>query len=162
MLKNSRLQLHIPQPSARPGEIPDFSYVNLEPAGACHRPPPHEVESKLRNLPFGLVRVLDDDDDAVGPWNPNLSEVQLKHGLRTMVLTRAFDDRMFKCHRQGKTSFFMKSTGEEALSCRSQSSVRAWHPATICTRVRGWRTCLDGRHQSTTPPYQSGNNDRCG
>ena len=32
-----------------------------------------------------------------------------------MVLTRAFDDRMFGAHRQGKTSFFVKSTGEEAI-----------------------------------------------
>jgi 2-oxoisovalerate dehydrogenase E1 component alpha subunit len=32
-----------------------------------------------------------------------------------MVLTRAFDDRMFGAHRQGKTSFYIKSAGEEAI-----------------------------------------------
>lgn len=32
-----------------------------------------------------------------------------------MLLTRAFDDRLFRAHRQGKTSFYMKSTGEEAI-----------------------------------------------
>jgi len=32
-----------------------------------------------------------------------------------MMLTRVFDDRLFNAHRQGKTSFYMKSTGEEAM-----------------------------------------------
>jgi 2-oxoisovalerate dehydrogenase E1 component alpha subunit len=33
-----------------------------------------------------------------------------------MMLTRAFDDRMFRAQRQGKTSFYVKSLGEEAVS----------------------------------------------
>ena len=33
-----------------------------------------------------------------------------------MLLTRAFDDRMFKAQRQGKTPFYMKCTGEEAVA----------------------------------------------
>ena len=33
-----------------------------------------------------------------------------------MMLTRAYDDRMYRAQRQGKTSFYMKSTGEEATS----------------------------------------------
>jgi len=33
-----------------------------------------------------------------------------------MALTRAFDERMFRGQRQGKTSFYMKCTGEEAIS----------------------------------------------
>jgi 2-oxoisovalerate dehydrogenase E1 component alpha subunit len=33
-----------------------------------------------------------------------------------MTLTRAFDARMFRAQRQGKTSFYMKCTGEEAVS----------------------------------------------
>src|SRR3546814_4860377 len=36
--------------------------------------------------------------------------------LRAMVLTRAFDERMFRAQRQGKTSFYMKCTGEEAIA----------------------------------------------
>jgi len=31
-------------------------------------------------------------------------------------MVRAFDERMFRAQRQGKTSFYMKSTGEEAVS----------------------------------------------
>lgn len=69
----------------------------------------------MRDLPFGLVRVLDDSGEASGPWNPKLPTETLLAGLRAMLLTRAFDERLFRAHRQGKTSFYMKSTGEEAI-----------------------------------------------
>ena len=36
--------------------------------------------------------------------------------LRDMVTVRAFDDRMYRAQRQGKTSFYMKCTGEEAIA----------------------------------------------
>jgi 2-oxoisovalerate dehydrogenase E1 component alpha subunit len=36
--------------------------------------------------------------------------------LRHMVLTRLFDDRMQRMQRQGRMSFYMKSTGEEAVA----------------------------------------------
>jgi 2-oxoisovalerate dehydrogenase E1 component alpha subunit len=36
--------------------------------------------------------------------------------LGHMALVRAFDERMFRGQRQGKTSFYMKCTGEEATS----------------------------------------------
>jgi 2-oxoisovalerate dehydrogenase E1 component alpha subunit len=73
------------------------------------------AEAELRDMPYGLVRVLNDASQAVDPWNPCLDPGVLRRGLRAMVLTRAFDARMFQSHRQGKTSFFMTSTGEEAL-----------------------------------------------
>src|SRR5690606_21939687 len=53
---------------------------------------------------------------AVGPWNPRLDAETLRRGLKAMILTRAFDDRMHRAHRQGKTSFYMKCTGEEAIA----------------------------------------------
>ena len=115
MSKNSALSLRIPEPGARPGDVPDFSHVALSPAGEMRRPESDTAEPDMRDMPFGLVRVLDDAGNAVGPWNPGLSPETLRHGLEAMVLTRAFDDRMFRSHRQGKTSFFIKSTGEEAL-----------------------------------------------
>jgi 2-oxoisovalerate dehydrogenase E1 component alpha subunit len=55
----------------------------------------------------------------VGPWNPKLDVDTLKRGLRLMMLTRAYDDRMYRAQRQGKTSFYMKSTGEEAVPVAS-------------------------------------------
>jgi 2-oxoisovalerate dehydrogenase E1 component alpha subunit len=69
----------------------------------------------MRDLPYGLVRVLDMQGNAVGPWDPKLAPDTLRKGLRAMLLTRIFDDRMFRAHRQGKVSFYMKSTGEEAI-----------------------------------------------
>jgi 2-oxoisovalerate dehydrogenase E1 component alpha subunit len=36
--------------------------------------------------------------------------------LRDMVTVRVFDDRMYRAQRQGKTSFYMKCTGEEAIA----------------------------------------------
>src|SRR3546814_12615333 len=43
--------------------------------------------------------------------------------LRMMMLVRAFDERMFRAQRQGKTSFYMKSTGEEATSVASTMAI---------------------------------------
>jgi 2-oxoisovalerate dehydrogenase E1 component alpha subunit len=33
-----------------------------------------------------------------------------------MAMVRVFDDRMYRAQRQGKTSFYMKATGEEAIA----------------------------------------------
>ena len=111
-----RLELHIPEPPSRPGTEIDFRHVNRGEAGAVRRPDIAEHESNMRDLPYELIRVLDDDHKAVGPWDPKLSADTLIKGLRAMMLTRAFDDRLFRAHRQGKTSFYMKSTGEEAIA----------------------------------------------
>ena len=65
---------------------------------------------------MGLVRVLDDKHEAVGPWNPRLDDEDLQVGLRHMLLTRIFDDRMQRTQRQGKISFYMRCFGEEAVA----------------------------------------------
>jgi 2-oxoisovalerate dehydrogenase E1 component alpha subunit len=113
---NEHSRLHLPRPPARPGEKPDFSYVHLSPAGAVPRP---EVSANVRdmgNLAVELVRVLDDDHCAVGPWHPRLDPEELQVGLRHMLLTRLYDDRMQRTQRAGKISFYMRSLGEEAVS----------------------------------------------
>ena len=71
-----------------------------------------------------LVRVLDDDGQAVGPWAPGLTPEQLVTGLRDMMLVRAFDARMLRAHRQGKISFYMQCLGEEAIACAQQRALR--------------------------------------
>lgn len=109
------LKLHIPEPQARPGEAVDFTGLDIPPAGNIERPPVDAAEEDLRHLPYQLIRVLDDRGEAVGPWNPRAGAAQYLAGLRAMMLTRAFDERLFRAHRQGKTSFYMKSTGEEAV-----------------------------------------------
>lgn len=110
------LRLHVPEPPARPGEEADFSHIDILPAGVTLRPDSAADSSTMRDLAYGLVRVLDDEGNAVGPWNPRLTPDVMRRMLRAMALTRAFDDRMFRAQRQGKTSFYMKSLGEEAVS----------------------------------------------
>jgi 2-oxoisovalerate dehydrogenase E1 component alpha subunit len=95
MIEKSRLQ--IPRPSARPGDEPDFSYL----------------------------RVLDDDHEAKGPWDPNLDPEQLQVALRWMMLNRVFDDRMWQIQRQGRISFYMQARGEEAISIAQGMALRA-------------------------------------
>ena len=112
----TRSRLHVPAPPARPGQPPDFSYLQLSAPGAIGRP---EITASWRDLgaqASGLVRVLDDAHRAIGPWNPRLEAQELQIGLRHMLLTRLFDDRSVRMQRQGKLSFYMKSTGEEAVS----------------------------------------------
>jgi 2-oxoisovalerate dehydrogenase E1 component alpha subunit len=65
---------------------------------------------------MSLVRVLDEEGKAVGPWDPKLDADTLRRMLRDMMLVRVYDDRMYRAQRQGKTSFYMKSTGEEAVA----------------------------------------------
>ena len=110
------LRLHVPEPPARPGEEADFSHIGVLPAGVTPRPDSAAESGTLRDMAYGLVRVLDDQGKAVGPWDPRLSPDLMRRMLRAMALTRAFDDRMFRAQRQGKTSFYMKSLGEEAVS----------------------------------------------
>ncbi len=134
--------LHIPEPSARPGDQPDFSHLVIPPPGAVPRPDPDAGASSeiFRQTAHGVIRVLDDQGHAVGPWVPDITPDQLRHGLRAMMLTRTFEDRMFRSHRQGKTSFFMKSTGEEAIGA-AQSMVLG--PRDMCFptyRVLSWLT----------------------
>ncbi|MEN8719476.1 MAG: thiamine pyrophosphate-dependent enzyme [Oceanococcaceae bacterium] len=108
------LKMHIPRPPARPGDEPNFSDFIIDEAGAVSRPDVDTPDDQMRDMPFRLIRVLDDDHQAVGEWNPGLDADTLRSGLRHMMLTRAFDGRMIKAQRQGKTSFYMQCTGEEA------------------------------------------------
>lgn len=112
-----RLSLHIPEPAGRPGEPADFSQLELAGAGEVRKPEIDTDAKQIRDLAYTLIRVLDDEGRAVGPWDPRLDPQTLRGGLRAMMLTRAFDDRMFRAQRQGKTTFYMRCTGEEAIGC---------------------------------------------
>jgi 2-oxoisovalerate dehydrogenase E1 component alpha subunit len=117
-------RLHVPRTPARPGQAPDFSYVDLSPAGAVARP---EVTAKSRDigsLALEMVRVLNDAHEAVGPWHPHLDEAELQVGLRHMLLTRIYDERMQRTQRAGKISFYMRSLGEEAVSVAQCMALR--------------------------------------
>jgi 2-oxoisovalerate dehydrogenase E1 component alpha subunit len=109
-------RLHIPKPPTRPGDPPNFAYLAISPAGAVPRPAPSAAAVQTAPLAVELVRVLDDQHRAVGPWNPGMSADALRQGLRWMLLTRLYDERMLRAHRQGRISFYMQSTGEEAVA----------------------------------------------
>lgn len=110
------LHLHVPEPKFRPGDKADFSDIVVPPVDAIARPDEAVKPADIHSLAYGLVRVLGDHHQATGSWNPGLDADKLRLMLRKMLTLRAFDDRMFRAQRQGKTSFYMKSYGEEATS----------------------------------------------
>ena len=112
----SPLSLHVPEPPFRPGDEVDYAKFVVPAAGEQSRPDVSVPAGEIRGHAYEMVRVLDHEGRAVGPWNPDLGADRLRAMLREMVLLRAFDDRFFRAQRQGKTSFYMKSTGEEATS----------------------------------------------
>ena len=109
------LRLHVPEPTGRPGKHTDFSYLHLSRAGEVRRPPIDVAAAATGDLAYTLVRVLDEDGQAVGPWNPEAPPDLLRRGLRAMLKTRIFDARMLIAQRQKKMSFYMQSLGEEAI-----------------------------------------------
>lgn len=115
--KTKPLELYVPEPGCRPGGTPDFSDFEIPKAGAVRRPDPDCAPEDMRDLAFSVVRVLNKDGEAVGPWAGLLRPETLLDGLRHMLTLRHFDDRMLKAQRQGKTSFYMQHLGEEAISC---------------------------------------------
>ncbi|MDX3884392.1 MAG: 3-methyl-2-oxobutanoate dehydrogenase (2-methylpropanoyl-transferring) subunit alpha [Sphingomonas sp.] len=110
------LSLHVPEPRFRPGDVVDFNDFEIPAAGSVDRPAIDADPSAMTGHAYTLVRVLDDEGRAIGPWDPKLSPERLIRMLRHMALTRAYDDRMYRAQRQGKTSFYMKCTGEEATA----------------------------------------------
>ena len=124
MRMSNQSRLHLPRVPARPGEAPDFSYVQLSPAGAVPRPEINARARDMMSLSVDLVRVLNDSGEAVGPWHPHLDPSELQVGLRHMLLTRIFDDRMQRMQRAGKISFYIRSSGEEAVSVAQCMALR--------------------------------------
>lgn len=113
------LRLTVPEPEVRPGGTPDFSHVQIPRAGTVRRPEVDADPESMRDLAFTILRVLNRDGEAVGPWAEglDLSDDELRDGLRHMMTLRAYDARMLMAQRQQKTSFYMQHLGEEAVSC---------------------------------------------
>jgi 2-oxoisovalerate dehydrogenase E1 component alpha subunit len=122
--KAGRLSLYVPEPQCRPGDAPKFSGVDIADAGAVGRPPVDAKPEDVRDLAYTIIRVMNDKSDAVGPWAPPLSDDAVLEGLRNMMKTRAYDARMLMAQRQGKTSFYMLSLGEEAIACAFQKALK--------------------------------------
>lgn len=111
------LRLRIPEPAARPGDKPLFRDLYIDRAGEVRRPPTDVAAADIMDLGSDMIRVLNIDGDAVGPWAGTLTPDELRQGLRDMLTVRVFDARMLQAHRQGNTSFYMQSLGEEAVAC---------------------------------------------
>ncbi len=118
-----QLALHVPEPPFRPGDKSDFSSLSIPAAGEAPRPDVAVAASDTHPLATQLVRVLDDDHRAVGAWDPKLEAGTLRKMLRDMVTVRILDDRMYRAQRQGKTSFYMKCLGEEAIAVAAAAAL---------------------------------------
>ncbi len=123
MSKAAPLSLYVPEPEFRPGDAPDFSGVKIPKAGAVRRPDITASADEFHDLAYSIIRVMNRDGDAVGPWAGLLSNDQAIEGLRNMLMVRAYDARMLLAQRQGKTSFYMQSLGEEAIACAFQKTL---------------------------------------
>ena len=62
------LKLHVPEPAVRPGGAPDFSSVRIPRAGSVARPAVDADPEAIRDLAYSIIRVLNRDGEAVGPW----------------------------------------------------------------------------------------------
>ena len=138
MIGADPLRFRIPEPPARPGEPADFSYLVVPPAGSVPRPETAVDPHEIHDLAYSLIRVLDDDGNAVGPWNPHAAPDALRQGLRAMAMTRAYDDKMLTAQRQGKTSFYMRCTGEEAIAVGHALELRPDDMYFPTYRQQGW------------------------
>jgi len=128
-MNDGRLRLNVPEPSGRPGHATDFSYLHVSPAGAARRPEVDASPADTADLAYALVRVLDDEGRAVGPWTPSIDTEHLCKGLRAMMKTRAFDARMLIAQRQKKISFYMQCLGEEAIASAHSMALQ---PGDMC------------------------------
>jgi len=123
MTESNPLSLQVPEPISRPGDQPDFSYVNVPPAGSTRRPEVDCAPDSIKDLAFDLISVLDGKGEAVGPWAMDLNDEFLLKGLRVMEKTRVFDERMLMAQRQGKTSIYVQCRGEEAIACAQRMAL---------------------------------------
>jgi len=118
------LRLHVPEPSARPGQKTDFSYLPLSPAGAVGKPSMEVSAAQTSTLTSQLIRVLDKDGNALGPWAADIDDGLLLRGMHAMLKTRAYDARMVIAQRQKKTSFYLQCLGEEAIAIGQTLALR--------------------------------------
>ncbi len=143
MTEAQPLRFHVPEPSARPGDLADFSYLDISAPGEVRRPEVDTAPADMRDLAYGLVRVLDGDGVASGPWVPEADTTQLVRGLRAMIKTRVYDDRMLTAQRQGKTSFYIRCTGEEAIAVGQALELGERDMFFPTYRQQGWLVARD-------------------
>src|SRR3546814_15646995 len=78
---------NVPAPAFRPGDPSEYRHMERPGAGALDRPAVDAPAATMREMPYGLIRVLDEEGKATGPWNPRLEPERLVAMLRNMALT---------------------------------------------------------------------------
>ena len=124
MSDDKPLSLHVPEPEFRPGDKADFSDVPIPKAGSVPRPEIDVSAEDIHDLAYSIIRVMNRNSEAVGPWADLLDDDAVKTGLEDMLRVRAFDARMLMAQRQGKTSFYMQALGEEAIACAFSKALK--------------------------------------
>ena len=117
-------RLYVPKASSRPNQKTSFSCVpqrllndDISKAFYDVKKPLINCEpNEIHDLAYELIQVLDVSGEAKGEWQPKLDADTLRLGLKHMMHVRAYDERMFLMQRQGKLSFYLKSTGEEGIA----------------------------------------------
>ncbi|MDA4843726.1 3-methyl-2-oxobutanoate dehydrogenase (2-methylpropanoyl-transferring) subunit alpha [Hoeflea poritis] len=137
------LSFKVPEPPVRPGDEPDFSDFEVPKAGTVRKPGVDTDAQDIKDLATTMIRVLNREGDVVGPWAEELDKDLLLHALRSMLRTRAFDERMMTLQRQGKTSFYMKCTGEEAIAIGQQLALSEGDMNFPTYRQQGLLLCQD-------------------
>ena len=95
------LKLRVPEPATRPGDAPTFDHLDFDAPGRVPRPAPDCTVDETKPHGRALIRVLDDEGHAQGPWADAMTPDEGIAALRAMVRTRAFDARMMRAQRQG-------------------------------------------------------------
>ncbi|MFW3897997.1 3-methyl-2-oxobutanoate dehydrogenase (2-methylpropanoyl-transferring) subunit alpha [Pseudomonas bharatica] len=141
------LRLHVPEPTGRPGCQTDFSYLRLNDAGQVRKPAIDVEPADTSDLAYSLIRVLDAEGNAVGPWAEGIDPQVLRQGMRAMMKTRQFDSRMVVAQRQKKMSFYMQSLGEEAIG---SAQALALNRSDMCFPTYRQQSILMAREVSLT------------
>ena len=104
----TEMRLHVPEPAARPGEDPDFTFLAIPPIDEAPRPPVDAPAPDTYDLATTLIRVLDDNGRAGGAWdptvpgpdgtgaggeNPALDAPTLRLALEHMITTRLIEEQ---------------------------------------------------------------------
>ena len=119
------LRLRVPEPSGRPGDAPTFDHLDFDEPGRVGRPPLDCKAGDTKPFARGLIRVLDEDGRAHGAWADAVTPDEALTALKAMIRTRAFDARMMRAQRQGKTSFYIQCLGEEAIGTGQAMALRS-------------------------------------
>lgn len=71
------------------------------------------------------IERVSQDGKRVGRWTLDLSQAQLERLYRDMLSARILDERLVTLLRQGKTSFYAQSSGQEGVQVGAAHAVRA-------------------------------------